>query len=52
MDAASAAALMDNLRRLEPAPAVLLVTHDPLVAANADRTIEIDEGRLTAGALA
>ncbi len=52
MDTASAAGLMENLRTLDPSPAVLLVTHDPLIAAGADRSIEIDEGRLTEGALA
>jgi ATP-binding cassette subfamily B protein len=46
LDAASAAELMENLRRLDPAPAVLLVTHDPLITGHGDRAVELRDGRL------
>lgn len=49
MDAASATRLMENLRRLDPPPAILLVTHDPLISAHADRRLEIHDGRLASG---
>jgi len=46
LDAGSAADLVENLRRLDPAPSVLLVTHDPLVAAQADRSVALRDGQL------
>jgi ABC-type bacteriocin/lantibiotic exporter with double-glycine peptidase domain len=49
LDADSAGRLIDNLGLLEPAPAVLLVTHDPAVAAHAERSVELREGRTAAG---
>lgn len=39
-------ALLRNLRSLPEAPAVLLVTHDDVVARAAERTIAIRDGRL------
>jgi ABC-type bacteriocin/lantibiotic exporter with double-glycine peptidase domain len=47
LDARSAAGLIENLGRLDPAPAVLLVTHDPLIATHGDRSVELRDGRLT-----
>ena len=38
--------LMDNLRALPAAPAVLVVTHDPVVAAYADRVVHLRNGRV------
>jgi ABC-type bacteriocin/lantibiotic exporter with double-glycine peptidase domain len=40
-------ALMANLAALEPAPAVLVVTHDAGVCARATRVVELRDGRLT-----
>ena len=39
-------ALLQNLRTLPKVPAVLLVTHDDVVARAAERTITIRDGRL------
>src|SRR3954447_11214852 len=39
-------ALLQNLRSLPEAPAVLLVTHDDVVARTAERTIAIRDGRI------
>jgi ABC-type multidrug transport system fused ATPase/permease subunit len=39
-------ALLQNLRALPEAPAVLLVTHDDVVARTAERTIAIRDGRI------
>ncbi len=46
LDAQSAMALMAGLRDLDPAPSLLIVTHDPLIAAEADRIVELRDGRL------
>jgi ABC-type bacteriocin/lantibiotic exporter with double-glycine peptidase domain len=42
--------LTQNLRRLPWGPAVLLITHDPLVATSADRVLEMRDGRVVAEA--
>jgi ABC-type bacteriocin/lantibiotic exporter with double-glycine peptidase domain len=52
LDAASAGELMENLRRLDPAPAVLLVTHDPLITGYGDRAVELRDGRLATAVVA
>ena len=49
LDSARGAAVMDELRRLNRAEGVtlLVVTHDPSVAAAADRSVHIVDGHLT-----
>jgi ABC-type multidrug transport system fused ATPase/permease subunit len=44
--------LIDNLDRLPRAPTVVLVTHDPHAAGQADRVIELRGGRVVADAAA
>lgn len=53
LDSMSAGLLLGLLRRLhaEEAPTILLVTHDPAVAAVADRLVELRDGRVTADRL-
>jgi ATP-binding cassette subfamily B protein len=46
LDERSVRALMTRLRSLPQSPTVLLVTHDPAVAAHADRVIELRDGRI------
>ena len=46
LDLESAASLMDGLRTIEPSPTLLIVTHDLPIAAEADRVVELREGRL------
>ncbi len=50
LDSTSARLLLDLLRQLhaDEAPTILLVTHDPPVAAVADRVVELHDGRVTA----
>lgn len=50
LDAASASAVMEALNRVAPGRTTLLVTHDPAVAALADRVIVLDGGRASPGA--
>jgi ABC-type bacteriocin/lantibiotic exporter with double-glycine peptidase domain len=52
LDDEAVPALMDNLERLPRAPTVVLVTHDPHAAAQADRVIELRDGRVVADAAA
>jgi ATP-binding cassette subfamily B protein len=52
LDPASAEAVLDNLAGLEPRPTLLLVTHDPRVAARADRTVEVRGGGIELAPLA
>lgn len=49
LDSQRGAAVMDELRRLnrDSGITLLVITHDPAVAAQADRTVEIRDGRLT-----
>jgi ATP-binding cassette subfamily B protein len=49
LDDATTARLLANLRELPWSPAILLITHDPAVAAAADRVAELRDGRLVAG---
>ena len=53
LDSISAGLLLDLLRQLhaDEAPTILLVTHDPAVAAVADRLVELHDGRITADRL-
>jgi ATP-binding cassette subfamily B protein len=46
LDAQSATAVMSALRRASTGRATLLVTHDPAVAALADRVVVLDGGRI------
>jgi ABC-type multidrug transport system fused ATPase/permease subunit len=46
LDRQATEALLRNLRELPEAPAVLLVTHDDVVARAAERTIAIRDGRI------
>src|SRR5581483_5332931 len=47
LDADAIAAFMRNLQCLNPRPAVLIISHDPQVAQQADRVFELRDGRLT-----
>jgi len=47
LDEATAGALLDNLTSLESRPTLLVVTHDPVVAARADRTVVVRGGQVT-----
>jgi ATP-binding cassette subfamily C protein len=47
LDAGSSAALSRTLRSLRGAMTIVAVTHDPLLAAAADRSYLLDAGRLT-----
>lgn len=47
LDAASIGDLMDNLKRMEPRPAILLISHDLNVAQQADEVYELREGHLS-----
>ena len=49
LDSQRGAAVMDELRRLnrESGITLLVITHDPAVAAQADRAVELRDGRLT-----
>jgi putative ABC transport system ATP-binding protein len=48
LDRAAASATLDLLRRLvnEFGKTLVMVTHDPLAAANADRIVLLDKGRI------
>jgi ABC-type multidrug transport system fused ATPase/permease subunit len=46
LDDAAIGTLLDNLRALPGSPTVLTVTHDPAVAAWADRVVELRGGRV------
>jgi subfamily B ATP-binding cassette protein MsbA len=46
LDDAAIGALMANLTGLPRAPSVIIVTHDPGVAARADRIVHLRDGRL------
>jgi len=46
LDAEASVRLVDMLDALEPAPAILLITHDPAVAAWADRVVALADGRV------
>ena len=46
LDERAVAGLMENLRELPGSPTILTVTHDPEVAARADRVIELRDGRV------
>jgi ABC-type multidrug transport system fused ATPase/permease subunit len=46
LDDGAVGALLDNLRALPGSPTVLTVTHDPAVAAWADRVVELRGGRV------
>jgi ABC-type bacteriocin/lantibiotic exporter with double-glycine peptidase domain len=48
LDRHATAALLRNLRALSESPAVLLVTHDDVVAREAERTISLRDGRIVA----
>jgi macrolide transport system ATP-binding/permease protein len=49
LDRASGAALMDLLHELQSTgQTILIVTHDPLIAAHAERIIEMRDGRIVA----
>ena len=52
LDDESSARLLDNLRALPWSPAVLLITHDLVVARAADRVVELRDGRVVAAAVA
>jgi len=51
LDRDSAAAIMDLLRRLHAdlGRTIVMVTHDPAVAARAQRTLRLEKGRLESG---
>ncbi len=53
LDSTSAGLLLDLLRQLhaDEAPTILLVTHDPAVAAVAERLVELHDGHVTADRL-
>jgi ABC-type bacteriocin/lantibiotic exporter with double-glycine peptidase domain len=46
LDEAAVAAVVRGLRQEAPAPATLLVSHDPRVVGCADRVLELGSGRL------
>ena len=46
LDEETTAQLMRNLGALPWSPAVLLITHDPAVAASAERVVELRDGRI------
>jgi ABC-type bacteriocin/lantibiotic exporter with double-glycine peptidase domain len=46
LDPEAADRALDNLMGIEPRPTLLLVTHDPLVAARADRVVEVRGGQV------
>jgi ATP-binding cassette subfamily B protein len=46
LDPEAADRVLDNLMAIEPRPTLLLVTHDPLVAARADRVVEVRGGQV------
>ena len=46
LDSGTVSALLENLKSLPGGPAVLMVTHDPTVAASADRVLELRDGRV------
>jgi ATP-binding cassette, subfamily B, bacterial len=48
LDPDTADLVLDNLMGIEPRPTLLLVTHDPLVAARADRVVEVRGGQVRA----
>jgi ABC-type multidrug transport system fused ATPase/permease subunit len=48
LDDATTRRLLANLRELDWAPAVLLITHDATVARAADRVVELRDGRVPA----
>lgn len=50
LDAASARRVLQPLRDAARARAVIIVTHDPVAMAFADRTLELERGRLIPGA--
>jgi ABC-type bacteriocin/lantibiotic exporter with double-glycine peptidase domain len=50
LDEASSRLVLENLRKLPGEPAMLLVTHDPAVARQADRAYRLVEGRLVPAA--
>jgi thiol reductant ABC exporter CydD subunit len=52
LDAATAAGVADAIARRAPGRTVLLITHDPALAARADRVVELRRGRLVAPAAA
>jgi ABC-type bacteriocin/lantibiotic exporter with double-glycine peptidase domain len=52
LDEAGAAALIAKLDGLPRAPTLVLVTHDPRVAAHAGRVIELRDGRIVADHIA
>jgi thiol reductant ABC exporter CydD subunit len=50
LDAENAALIADAIRRLAQGRTTLLITHDPALAARADRVVAIEAGRLAAPA--
>ena len=46
LDAEASARLVDMLDALESAPAILLITHAPALAAWADRSVVLADGRI------
>jgi ATP-binding cassette subfamily B protein len=46
LDPEAADRVLDNLMGILPRPTLLLVTHDPLVAARADRVVEVRGGQV------
>jgi thiol reductant ABC exporter CydD subunit len=52
LDAASAGALADAIERLAVGRTTMLITHDPALAARADRIVVVEEGRVAPTALA
>lgn len=46
LDAQAIAALMQNVKRMTPQPAILLISHDTSVALQADEIYRLDDGRL------
>ena len=46
LDAPAVNRLLDNLRRLEPAPTIVIISHEPRVLAAADRVFHLPEKRL------
>jgi ATP-binding cassette subfamily B protein len=51
LDDATTARLLANLAELPWSPAILLITHDPTVAAAADRVAELRDGRVVTSAV-
>jgi len=47
LDSMSITALMDNLKSVEPRPAILLISHDLNVAQQADEVFELRDGHLS-----